>query len=187
MHFNKHSEVAGLHASFSASSPHWINYDEDKLTRLFFTQQAAARGTRLHKLAHDLIKERVKLPDTPQTLNRYVNDCIGWGMVPEQTLFYSEFVFGTPDAISFRHNILRISDLKTGENPAKETQLEVYAAFFCLEYGLKPFELDSIQLRIYQNDEVIEMEADPVVIALIMDKAIQADRLFKRLKEEVRS
>jgi len=187
MHFNRHSEVAGLHARLSASSPHWINYDDDKLTRLFFTQEAAARGTRLHKLAHDLIKERIKLPDTTQTLNMYVNDCIGFGMTPEQPLVYTENVFGTPDAISFRQNILRISDLKTGETPAKETQLEVYAAFFCLEYGLKPFEIDSIELRIYQNDEVIAMEADPVVIALIMDKAITFDRLIKRLKEEVRS
>lgn len=186
MHFNKHSEVAGLHARFSASSPHWINYDEDKMTSMFMTQEAAARGTRLHKLAHDLIKERQKLPDTTQTLNMYVNDCIGFGMTPEQPLVYTENFFGTPDAISFRQEILRISDLKTGLIPAKETQLEVYAALFCLEYQVKPFEIQT-ELRIYQNDDVVAMEADPVVIALIMDKAIAFDRLIKRLKEEVRS
>ena len=87
----------------------------------------------MHQLAHDLIREGIRLPRNGKTLNRYVNDCIGWGMTPEQILYYSDNAFGTADAISFRNMILRISDLETGETPASEKQLEVYAAFFCLE------------------------------------------------------
>ena len=62
--------------------------------------------------------------------------------------------------------------------------MEVYAAFFCLEYRLKPFDLKGIELRIYQNDEVFEFEGDPVTIALIMDKIITFDKLANRIREE---
>lgn len=184
MIFNRHFDLAGKHAFLSASSYHWINYDEDKLSRVFVTQMAAARGSRLHALAHDLIREGVKLPRTQKTLNMYVNDCIGWKLTPEQTLYYSENAFGTADAIGFKRNTLQISDLKTGDILAKTTQLEIYAAFFCLEYGIKPFELDAIELRIYQNDECFESLADPVDIALIIDKIITFDKLIKRIREE---
>jgi len=184
MNFNKHFELVGKHARMSASNYHWINYDDDKFARWMLTQLAAARGTRLHQLAHDLIREGVRLPRNGKTLNRYVNDCIGWGMTPEQILYYSDNAFGTADAISFRNMILRISDLKTGETPTSEKQLEVYAAFFCLEYRLKPFDLKGIELRIYQNDEVFEFEGDPVTIALIMDKIITFDKLANRIREE---
>lgn len=184
MNFNRHFELEGRHATLRASTPSWVNYDDDKMARVFLTQMAAARGTRLHQLAHDLIRENVKLPRTSKTLNMYVNDCIGWKMTPEQTLVYSDNAFGTADAISYRKNILRVSDLKTGENPAKFTQLEIYVAFFCLEYHVKPFELDGIELRIYQNDDVFLEEADPVVISLIMDKIVTFDKLIKRIREE---
>jgi hypothetical protein len=184
MRFNKHFELAGRHAVLSPSNYHWINYDLDKMAQVYMTQRAAARGTALHELAHDLIRLGVKLPRTQKTLNMYVNDCIGWKMIPEQMLFYSDFAFGTADAISFRKNVLRISDLKTGEHPAKPTQLEVYAAFFCLEYQLKPFELDGIELRIYQTDECFEYVANPVDIALIMDKTITYDKLIRQIREE---
>lgn len=187
MHFNKHFELEGRHATLSASTPSWINYDDDKMANVYLTKMAAARGTRLHQLAHDLIREGVKLPRTTKTLNMYVNDCIGWKMIPEQMLVYSEHVFGTTDAISYRKNVLRISDLKTGEIPAKITQLEIYAAFFCLEYGIKPFELDGIELRIYQNDDVLLELGDPVTISLIMDKAVTFDKLIRRIREEEQS
>lgn len=184
MNFSRHSDLEGRHATLSASKSSWVNYDDDKMARVFINQMAAARGTRLHQLAHDLIREKVRLPRTSKTLNMYVNDCIGWNMVPEQVLVYSENAFGTPDAISYKKNVLRISDLKNGEIPAKFMQLKVYVAFFCLEYGIKPFELDGIELRIYQNDDVFLEEGDPVEIALIMDKTITFDKLIKRIREE---
>lgn len=183
MIFNKHFELAGKHAFLSASSYHWINYDEDKLVKTFMTQQAAAKGTRLHALAHDLIRERVKLAEVPKTLNMYVNDCIGWGMIPEQLLFYTDNAFGTADAISFRENVLRISDLKTGETPVGPLQLIAYAALFCLEYRLKPIELERIELRVYQNDDCVEYLADPVEVMLVIDKYITFNKLVELLKE----
>lgn len=183
MIFNKHFALAGQHAFLGASKYHWLNYDEDKLVQSFLTSMAAARGTRLHDLAHQLIREGVKLPRNDKTLNRYVNDAIGFRMTPEQTLFYSENCFGTADAISFRKNVLRISDLKTGVTPTSEKQLEIYAAIFCLEYGFKPFEIET-ELRIYQNDEVREFLADPGDLAHIMSKIVAYDKLIARVREE---
>jgi hypothetical protein len=174
MIFNTHSRLEGQHAFLSASSYHWINYDEDKIDRVFAASLAARRGTELHALAHNLIRLGVKLEDSPKTLNQYVNDAIGFHMLPEQILYYSDNAFGTADAISFRNNILRISDLKTGVNPAHVHQLEVYAAFFCLEYRFKPFNIP-MEFRIYQSDEIREYIGDPDSIMHIMDKIVTFD------------
>lgn len=187
MHLNRNSDLKDRHARLSASNYSWVNYDEEQMVNSFFTWEAAARGTRRHALAHDLIREREKLPDVPKTLNMYVNDCIGWQMTPEQPLRpfpNSDNAFGTADALSFRENVLRISDYKSGVTPCKITQLEVYAAYFCLEYQMKPFELDAIELRIYQNDEIAEYKGDPVAIMLIINKAVAFNNLINKLREE---
>lgn len=183
MNFNQHYDLVGQHAFLSASKYHWINYDVDKLDQKFITHMAAQRGTELHELAHNLIRLGVKLPRSTKTLNLYVNDAIGWRMTPEQVLFYSEVCFGTADAIGFKNNFLRISDLKTGVSPTSEHQLEVYAALFCLEYRYKPTQL-KIELRIYQNDEVRVYEGDPLVITHIMDRIITFDKRIKELRKE---
>lgn len=183
MIFNRHFNLAGQHALLSASRYNWVNYDEDKLFRYFNAQMAAQRGTDLHALAHDLIKLGVRLPRTRTTMNLYVNDGIGFRMTPEVVLYYSPNCFGTADCISFRRNVLRISDLKTGVSPVSMKQLEVYAALFCLEYGFKPFEI-TIELRIYQNDDVMEQIADPDSIAHIMDKIITFDKRITAWREE---
>lgn len=183
MRFNQHSQLAGKHAFLSASKSSWINYDEDKLDRVFLSNLAAKRGTDLHALANDLIRLGVRLPETPTTMNLYVNDAIGFRMTPELTLFYSVNCFGTPDAISFRRNKLRIHDLKTGTFHTSERQLEVYAALFCLEYGFRPFDIE-IELRIYQNDEARIYEADPVTIDLIMEKIKTFDKRIDQLRED---
>lgn len=183
MKFNDNSKLAGKHAFLSASKSSWLNYDEEKLDRVFMSNMAAQRGTDLHALAHDLIRLGVRLPETPTTMNLYVNDAIGYRMTPELTLFYSVNCFGTPDAIAFRRNKLRIHDLKTGTLHTSERQLEVYAALFCLEYGFRPFDIE-IELRIYQNDEARIYEADPVSISLIMDKIKAFDKRINELREE---
>lgn len=183
MNFNKHSDLVGKHAFLSPSKYSWINYDEDKLDRVYTTAMAAARGDRLHALAHTLIREGVRLPRNQKTLNMYVNDAIGYRMTPEQPLYYSDNAYGTSDAISFRKNFLRIHDLKTGFTPVKVHQLEVYAALFCLEYRFRPFVID-IELRIYQNDEVQIYEADPDVIFHIMDRIVSFDKRIKAIREE---
>jgi hypothetical protein len=182
MIFAQHSDLIGKHAFLSASKYHWINYDEEKLVESYDNHMTAARGTRLHALAHMLITEGVKLPNTQQTLNMYVNDCIGYRMKTEQILFYSYNAFGTADAIDFRDRLLKIFDLKNGVTPTKETQLEVYAAFFCLEYKVRPAEIE-YDLRIYQNDEIYAFETDPDRIAHIIDRIIQFNKLIESMKE----
>jgi len=175
-----------LHARLSPSKYHWINYSDERLEEWFFTQEAAARGTRLHNIAHQLIKEGIKLPRTKATLNRYVNDCIGWRLTPEQPLFYSPNCFGHADAIGYddQKKILRISDLKTGVTPASVHQLEIYEAIFCLEYGFRPFDFTG-ELRIYQSDEVQLYETDPAVIVHIMDKIITFNKRIEEMRMEV--
>ncbi len=183
MRFREHSNLAGSHALLSPSTYHWVNYDEESLDRKVVTAFAAQRGSALHELAKDLIRLGVKLPDTLQTLNAYVNDAIGFRMTPEQTLFYSPNCYGTTDTISFRNNKLRIHDLKNGVTPTKVTQLEVYGALFCLEYGFKPIEIE-MEFRIYQNDEVRIYEGDPLMITNIMDKIVVFDRRIEELRME---
>jgi hypothetical protein len=176
-----HSRLEGQHAFLSASKYHWINYDEEKLVATFSKFQAAQRGTELHSLACQLIRQGVKLPKSKKTLNRYVNDGIGFKMEPEILLYYSDNCFGTADTISFRKNVLRISDYKSGETPASIKQLMVYAALFCLEYGYKPVEIE-IELRLYQTDDAILYIPEAEDILLIMEKIIAFDKKLEELK-----
>lgn len=186
MIFSKHSAFEGQHAFLSPSNYHWVNYDDEKLDRMFVTAMAAKRGTELHELAQNLIRLGVKLPETPKTMNLYVNDSIGFRLTPEQVLFYSENCFGTADAVGFRNNTLRINELKTGVTPASTIQLEIYAALFCLEYKFRPFEI-GIELRLYQNDEMEFFNADPDSIFHIMDKIISFEKRIRAMREEALS
>jgi hypothetical protein len=181
MNFNKHSRLEGQHAFLSASKYHWVNYDECKLAASYSKYLAAQRGTEIHELACKCIKMGVKLQNTKKTLNMYVNDAIGYKMTPEQTLYYSENCFGTADAISFKKNMLRIHDLKTGETPASPRQLEVYASLFCLEYNVKPQNID-LELRLYQSDEVLIHIPTIEDILYVMDKIITFDKQIDKMK-----
>ena len=182
MNFLKHSDLAGKHAFLSASKYNWINYDDEKLVRTYKKQQAVYQGTLLHDLAYRCISLGQKLPDIQKTLNMYVNDAIGFKMTPEQVLFYSENCFGTADAISFRNKELRIHDLKTGTSKTHMEQLMVYAALFCLEYKKKPGNI-KIELRIYQNNEILIHNPEADEIGPIMDKIIRFHKLIKEIKE----
>lgn len=183
MRFNPHSDLAGRHAYLSASKNSWTNYDDDKFDGWFDNMLAAARGTRLHALAADLIREGIQLKSNGSTLSRYVNDAIGYRMTAEQPLYFSDWAFGTADAICFRRGKLRIHDLKTGVGVTSEKQLMVYAAFFCLEYKFSPFEIE-IELRIYQNDEVRIYDVDPDVIVHIMEQIKRFDKRIKQRSQE---
>ncbi len=184
MNFHNHSNLQGQHAFLGASKYHWINYDDEKLINAYKKYQATIQGTLYHELACNLISMGVRLPKSKKTLNMYVNDAIGYKMIPEQVLYFSDNCFGTADSISFKNNLLRIHDLKTGEVPAHMEQLEVYAAIFCLEYGFKPSEID-MELRIYQNDQILYSEPTVEDIAPIMDKIITFDKYIDQLKEEL--
>lgn len=181
MNFNKHYDLEGQHAFLSASKYHWVNYDSEKLTDAYTKFLATQQGTKLHEFAKQCIELGIKLPKTKKTLNMYVNDAIGYKMQPEQPLFYSENCFGTADTISFKQNFLRIHDLKTGVTPASIRQLEVYTALFCLEYDVKPQEIE-IELRLYQSDEILIHIPNPDDILYIMDKIIMFDKQIDKIK-----
>lgn len=201
MNWNKHYQLRDKHSFLSASQWHWINYDNDKLIKRYDTYEAAQLGTELHALAAKCIELGVPLKNTKETLGLYVNDAIKFKMKPETILYYSDNAFGTADAISFRRNpktgrdMLRIHDLKTGTVPAHMEQLMVYAAYFCLEYGYQPRNID-IELRIYQNDKVLVHNAastfdeeDEItgydMIEMIIKKIIEFDSLINERKMEV--
>ena len=181
MNFNEHSRIKGQHAVLGASKYHWINYDNDKLISTYNNLLAVQRGTELHEFAAQCIKLNQKLPKSKKTLNSYVNDAIGFRMIPEQVLYFSDNCFGTADSISFRDKFLRIHDLKTGTTPAHMEQLEIYAALFCLEYEKKPGDI-SMELRIYQNDEVEVCNPTAADILPIMNKIIVFDKIINEIK-----
>ena len=183
MNFNKHSNLEGQHAFLGASKYHWINYDETKLVESYSKYMAAQRGTILHDFAAQCIRLGQKLPKSRKTLNMYVNDAIGFRMTVEQPLYYSENCFGTADAICFRNNMLRIHDYKSGVTPARMEQLEIYAALFCLEYKVKPSDID-IELRIYQLDEILHHKPTAEDLVPIIDKIITFDKLITKIKAE---
>jgi len=190
MQFNKHSELAGRHATISASKYHWIRYSNEKFLEWVHTQMQAARGTELHNLAAMLIKMGVKLPRNKTTMSLFVNHCIGFRMNPEQVLFYSIYAFGTADAIGIQEIedklILRIFDLKTGVSKASFDQLMVYAAYCCLEYEYVPFDFDEIVLRIYQNDDFVECPQEELRenITFIMDRIKTFDYMLEQVMKE---
>ena len=111
MNFNKHLDISWRHAFLSASKYHWINYDDEKVAESYSKFIATQKGVVLHDFAAQCIALGQKLPKSNKTLNKYVNDAIGYRMSPEQILFYSENCFGTTDAICFRNDLLRIHEM----------------------------------------------------------------------------
>lgn len=180
MNFNKHYELEGKHSFLSASNYHWLNYSEDKLVEVYKNQQAKIRGTLLHEFACNAIRYGIKLSEDGSTLSMYVNDCIQDNMEPEVVLYYSPNAFATADSIAFDGEVLKIYDLKTGKTPASIKQVEVYAGYFCLEYGVNPTEINT-HLRIYQNSEIIVHDPDPDEIWNVMDRIIAFDHIIRSL------
>lgn len=200
---------AGAHAILSPSKYSWTNYDsKDKLFNLVCSSYAQEIGTLLHELASTAIKYRVKIPkiaakpiillyllshNIPRGIidvNKYVdnfcayvNDAIGFDMTPEQPLVYSKNAFGTADAIRFNEKKmhLRIHDYKSGVTKPCLRQLELYAAYFCLEYRIKPKDL-TFELRIYWENEIIVGNPTAADIVPLMDKTIDYDNFISSLK-----
>ena len=183
MKFHEYSSLEGMHAPFSPSQSSWLRYDDDKAVEVITNKKAAEMGTRLHQWAKDTIDLGLKQPRSKKTLYAYVNDAIGYKMDTEVVLFYSPRFFGTADAICFRNNFLRIHDLKTGKTPVHMEQLEIYAALFCLEYQVKPGEID-MELRIYQNNEIIIHNPTAEDILPIMDKIVHLDKLLESIEDK---
>jgi hypothetical protein len=208
MDFMRHNELRGKHAMLAPSQPYWLEYTDEKLFQKYISNYAQTMGTLLHELAETLIKNSIKLKKTDRTVvlvhllengipraaidmdrlygnfMNYVNDAIGFRLTPEQPLVYSEYCFGTADAISFKSNLLRIHDYKSGTTPAKMEQLMIYAALFCLEYKHKPGEIE-MELRIYQNGEIVYHKPEADEILPIMDRIVHCDKVLARMNEEV--
>lgn len=172
------------HAIFGASNYHWINYSEEKMIEAFVNNQAKKKGTEFHDLACRLIKNKIKLPDINITFNMYVNDAILYDLRPEEQLYYSDWFYGTADAIGLKDETLRIHDLKTGRTKPSLHQLEVYVAFWCLEYRVLPSDLKDIVIRLYYDNQIIEDHPGSDIIVPIMDKIVTVDKVLQRLRED---
>lgn len=183
MRFNDHYNLEGQHAFLGASKYHWINYNEEKISTAYKNFLATQKGTELHAFAAECIRLGEKLRSSRKTLNMYVNDAIGFGMTPEVVLYYSDNCFGTADAIHFsdKKSFLRIHDLKTGVIPAHMEQLEIYTALFCLEYKMKPSDIE-VELRLYQNDDILVHHPDFKDIESIMNTIIIFDEKINKIK-----
>jgi hypothetical protein len=212
MIFNDHSKLEGQHAFLGASKYHWLRWDDETLEERYYGQFTQMIGTELHVLAKDLISNRIKLAkhdkkiiditlgrlmipkgsyDSEEillTLLPFVNDAIGFRMVPEVILFYSIHCFGTADAITFNETdrILRINDFKSGITPVKMDQLMIYAALFCLEYKKNPYDFVT-ELRIYQTGEIILYIPEPTEIEAVMGLITSKNKIItKYLEREYR-
>lgn len=185
MIFNKHLNLNGLHAPFGASQSSWLRYDDNKALSVYSNLKAKEMGTRLHAWAKETIDLGIKQPRSKKTLYAYVNDAIGFKMSTEVILYYSDNFFGTADAISFRNGVLRIHDLKSGKIGKIEShmeQLEIYAALFCLEYKVKPSEIE-MELRVYKLDEVIVHKPTAEDILPIMEQIVHLNKILEKSRD----
>lgn len=216
MNYEKHSNLEGKHALIGASKHSWVNKNPEQILDMCARQYVTSIGTALHDIARKHVKHGFKLTKSSKkevllsviedykipgnaidraidydvvfdNLMNYVNDAIGYRMVPEQILYYSDNCFGTADAISsldsiVKNRMLRIHDLKTGTTPVHIEQLEIYAALFCLEYHMKPGDMD-MELCIYQSGDIIVHNPTAEDILPIMDKIVSVDKIITAIKE----
>ena len=209
MNFNKHLNLEGQHALLGASKFYWIDDDEDSFLKRMRSSYVTTIGTLLHDIARKHIKHSFKLAKGDKrsvllelidkgipariidemdfdalysNLSTYVNDAIGYKMQPEVVLRYSDYCFGTTDAINFNESkkFLRIHDYKSGSTPAHIEQLMIYEALFCLEYKYKPGDIES-ELRIYQSNDVLIHNPTPDEILPIIEKMIQFDKFIREI------
>lgn len=182
MNFNMHLDLKDKHSFLSPSNYHWVNYTPEKLEAVYLNQRAKEEGNVLHAFASIAIQKRLKLANHKKALNMFVNDCIGFKMESEQVLYYSDNSFGTADAISFREGLLRIFDLKTGVSKPSFKQLDVYAALFCLEYGVDPTKI-KIEERIYQGNAFEVSIPEPMYVQDIMNRIVEFDIILDEIKQ----
>lgn len=131
-----------------------------------------------------LIKNLDYIPkEVFEAVKCYINDAIGYKMVVEQPLVYSENIYGTADSIIFKDNLLRIHDLKTGNHEAKMEQLETYAALFCLEYDIKPSEIE-YELRLYQWDGIVIHTPTVEDLLPIIDSIVTIEKIAYNVGKE---
>lgn len=175
-----------LHRFASANIKAYESYDEEKLDDIHKGFRNFVRGrylglddtSKTGPLAFTILDNMRYVPEESWvSVAQFINDGCQYKMNSEQPLWYSDNAFGTTDAISFYRNKLRIHDLKTGDNPAKMLQLELYAALFCLEYRKQPEQI-KMELAIYQFGEITRQVPDPKDIRDLMDLIIEDDAIL---------
>ena len=210
MNYPDFPKLEGKHAYLAPSKKGWENKTVGELIDGYSRSYSQLIGTAVHDIARRHIERHAKIAnsdlkeirlqtieyyDIPEfainrgvdfemifeTAKRYVNDALGFRLVPEQKLCYNEDIaFGTADTISqldsvFDKRFLRIHDLKTGIKEADMAQLEKYAALFFLEFEgeMKRRKLSvadiEMELRIYQLGEIVVHHPTVEDIAPIMD------------------
>ena len=212
MSFEDYSIPEGSHAIFGASKSSWLNdADDDQIISRYINSFASTIGTSTHKFAKCCIDKKIRLSKNDKKLllyhlltdpeanipkavidldylfpnvRNYVNDAITMHMQTEKRLIYSDLSYGTADAISCVNNYLRIHDLKTGKNPVHIDQLMIYAAYFCLDQDIRPRNLTGIELRIYQNAEIIFHNPKVEEIETIMEKSIYTNHVINKFRSE---
>lgn len=204
----------GQHAIFAPSQKLLSreSLTEEQIYNLLRSKYAAQIGTEIHAVCARLILEKQPItkagvraiifdalyqahiptaliqPDEYlDTVIPYIKDAIGFGLMPEQPIVYQyPIAFGTADAIRFNPSKceLRIHDLKTGKIPASLDQLIEYAAYFFLEYHIKPGDCKTI-LSIYQNGDVLTGYPTASDILPIMDRAVTLTKYVQGVYEGV--
>lgn len=146
----------------------------------------AKNGLLMHLMRNGIPFRVIDLDRIFFNLVPYINDGIGYKLSTEVKLKYSELCFGTADAIGVRRNQLRIHDLKTGTSPAHMDQLLVYAALFFLEYkrDYRPNTM-KVELRIYQNQDILVHQPTTEEVKATMDEIIRKDKMLSRKTTEV--
>lgn len=207
-----HPELENKHAIFSASKHSWLNKSDSDLIALYINSFAAQIGTLVHAYAKKKILHKQMIEDDKGERNalilylvenqipenvifldqlfynfrNYVNDAIGFKMTPEHRLYFSEYCFGTADAVSYYRNTLRIHDLKTGTSPVSMDQLLIYSALFFWQYENKvKLEKSKIELRIYQGQDIIVHNPTPDEISEVMMKISHATAVVESNNMEV--
>ena len=183
--WNDHWRLEGKHAMLSPSGYHWLRYDKDKMQNVYLNNLRKEKGTRLHALASEMIKLGVDPTNERQALIQFVLDAMGLGMESEQVLYYSDYVFGTADAIKYdeKTKTLLVFDLKTGTSKPSFDQLLIYAAIFCLEYGKTPEKM-KFELRLYQGRGYKDCFPEPVDVRNTMEQIVEMDSVIQKMKSE---
>lgn len=180
-----HREYEGRHSVLSPSGYSWLNYDGEKMVNSWNNSKKREEGTYLHDLASKIIKTGIKVsPHVKKAFYMFINDAINYGMESEVLLFVSDNAFGTADAIHYDEvtRFLRIHDLKTGNGKPSFSQLDIYAAFFCIQYGIDPMTIH-VEERLYQFDGFTVNEPTGEVIREIMDQIMYLDETIEFAKK----
>ena len=172
------------HAMFSPSQPSWLHDTDEEFAARYSNKKAAELGTRYHEDAARMIQNRWRMSKSSDpvadNVRAYINDAIKYQMLPEVRLEGTQDFFGTADTIIFRRGLLRVHDLKTGTTKPHMDQLRLYAAYYCMQYGINPNDIQ-MDLRFYQNNEIVCYEPEFGVIADIISEVRHKDELKRRI------